>query len=78
MNGAVIFEHETRGHLWRLEVATYQGRTFANWRKWYRKDGSDWLPTREGAAMPLEALSSLTAALMAHHGIKPPESLTRG
>ena len=78
MSGAVIFEHETRGHLWRLEVVTYKGRTFLNWRKWYRKDGSDWLPTREGAAMPLEALASLTAALMAHHGIKPPESLTRG
>jgi hypothetical protein len=78
MTGAVIFEYEARGHLWRLEVAIYKGRTFANWRKWYRKAGSDWLPTREGVAMPLEVLSSLTAALMAYHGMKPPESLTQG
>jgi hypothetical protein len=72
MSGAVIFEHEARGHLWRLEVASFQGREFANWRKWYRQ-GDGWKPTREGATMPLESLESLTVALMVHHGIEPPE-----
>ena len=74
MSGAVLFEHRHRGDLWRLEVNTFNGRTFANWRKWYvANDG--WKPTRDGCTIPLETLGELTASLMAYHGLEPPEAL---
>ncbi len=75
MNGAAIFEHRHRGHVWRLEVQSFRGRNFANWRKWYVSDGGELKPSREGCTMPLESLASLTASLMAHHGLEPPEAL---
>ena len=76
MSGPVIFEHRHRGHLWRLEIASLKGRTFANWRKWYAVAGEDgWKPTREGCTMPLTGLGALTASLMAYHGLEPPEGL---
>lgn len=71
MTGRVIFEREQRGHRWRLEVATHQGRTFANWRKWYDK-GGEWKPTREGCTFSLDGLWELTAALMDAHGLPAP------
>lgn len=77
MSGAVIFEQRHRGHLWRLEVQTFRGRTFGNLRKWYA-DGDGWKPTKEGFTMPLEALADLTGALMRHYGLKPPEGLETG
>ena len=77
MSGPVIFEHRHRGHVWRLEVQSFKGRTFGNLRKWYAADDG-WKPTREGFTMPLEALAGLTAALMLHYGLEPPESLEIG
>lgn len=74
MSGAVLFEQKHRGHIWRLEVITYKGKTFGNWRKWYAA-GDEWKPTREGCTMPLERLSDLTAELMAFHGLKAPDGL---
>lgn len=70
----VLFEHRHRGHIWRLEVADFRGRSFANWRKWYPTD-EGWRPTREGCTIPLEELGGLTAALMVHYGLEPPEAL---
>ncbi|MFN3456511.1 MAG: transcriptional coactivator p15/PC4 family protein [Novosphingobium sp.] len=77
MTGSLIFEHRHRGHIWRLEVQSFRGRTFGNLRKWYA-EGDCWKPTRDGFTMPLEALASLTAALMEHHGLEPPETLESG
>lgn len=74
MSGPVLFEHRHRGHLWRLEVASFKGRTFANWRKWYA-DGEGWKATREGCTMPLDGLGALMASLMAFHGLEPPVGL---
>lgn len=62
MTGIVLFEHHHRGDVWRLEVASYQGRDFANWRKWYPKDG-ELKPTRTGMTIPLQRLPDLHAAL---------------
>lgn len=77
MTGTVLFEHQHRGHLWRLEVASFKGRTFANWRKWYAADGG-WKPCREGCTMPLEGLGALTASLMAYHGLDAPDGFPKG
>ena len=71
MSGDVLFECGYRGHLWRLEVATHQGRTFGNWRKWYDQ-GGEWQPTREGCTIPLDSLWELMTSLMAHHGLPAP------
>ena len=70
----MLFEQMHRGDLWRLEVSTFKGRTFANWRKWYDKAG-EWKPTKEGFTMPLEGLGELTASLLAYQGLEPPTGL---
>ena len=59
---AVLFEQAYRGDLWRLEVATHNGRTFGNWRKWYR-DGETLRPTKQGVTFPVERLDELQSAL---------------
>ena len=59
---AILFEQPYRGDLWRLEVASHEGRTFGNWRKWYR-DGDTLKPTRQGVTFPVERLDELQAAL---------------
>lgn len=69
-----LFEVTHRGHSWRLEVQSYRGRTFCNWRKWYLV-GDEWRPTREGCTFPLDRLQDLTAALMRRHGLEPPDWL---
>jgi hypothetical protein len=65
MNEHLIFEQKNRGHNWRLDISTFKGRTFANWRKWYLCDGG-WKPTREGCIIPLERLEELQASLTAY------------
>lgn len=66
MSGAVLFEQRHRGNLWRLEVVEHDGRTFANWRKWYDANGT-WKPTRDGCTFPLDRLRDLADALAEHH-----------
>ena len=62
MSGAVLFEHDYQGSRWRLQVTPYNGRTFAQWRRWYF-DGDTLKPTREGCTIPLERLPELMAAV---------------
>ena len=59
---SVLFEQTYRGDVWRLEVATHKGRTFGNWRKWYR-DGDAFKPTKQGVTIPVERLGDLQSAL---------------
>lgn len=73
-----LFEHPYRGHLWRLEVQTYRGRTNANLRMWYRDKDGEWHRTKTGVTFPLAKLRELTADLLEHHGIEPPEALRTG
>ena len=65
MSGEVLFEQTYRGDVWRLEVTNHEGRTFGNWRKWYRS-GDTWQPTRQGVTIPLERMSELHAAIGAY------------
>lgn len=74
MSGLVIFEHLHRGQPVILQVQEYKGRKFATYRKWYESDGN-WKATDEGVTIPLDQLPALTAALMRHHGLEPPEGL---
>lgn len=70
MTGHILFEQKHRGDVWRLEIASYQGRDFANWRKWYPHEG-ELKPTRTGLTIPLQRLPDLHAALaeyLAAHG----------
>lgn len=61
----ILFEQQALGVLWRLEVTSHKGRTFANWRKWFWDEG-DLKPTRQGITMPLQRLSELEEALAAY------------
>ena len=72
MSGAILFEQPYRGDVWRLEIASHEGRTFGNWRKWYR-DGDTLKPTRQGVTIPLERLSELHAELGAYLARQAPE-----
>lgn len=77
MSGPVLFEQSHRGHLWRLEITSFKGQEFANWRKWYASP-EGWKPTRDGCTVPLDRLGELTAALMAYHGLDVPDGLETG
>ena len=63
---SILFEQPYRGDLWRLEIVTHNGRTFGNWRKWYR-DGDVFKPTKQGVTIPVERLSLLQSALSNFH-----------
>ena len=69
---SVIFEQPYRGDVWRLEVSTHDGRTFGNWRKWYREGGA-LKPTRQGVTIPLERLEDLLTGLTAYLRAQAPE-----
>ena len=71
MSGTVLFEQRYRGDLWRLEIAQHDGRTFANWRKWYDREGT-WKPSRQGCTFPLDRLRDL-ADTLAEYRDKPAE-----
>lgn len=77
MSGAPLFEQSYRGDVWRLDVSCHDGRTFGNWRKWYRA-GDTLKPTREGCTIPLERLPELEAALRAWRESKGSSALPSG
>lgn len=77
MSGAMLFEQPYRGDVWRLEVASHDGRTFGNWRKWYR-DGDTLKPSREGCTIPLERLGELETALGAYRARNALQGLPSG
>ena len=72
MSGTILFEQPYRGDVWRLEVASHDGRTFGNWRKWYW-EGDTLKPTRQGCSIPLERLTELHVELGAHLAGKVPD-----
>lgn len=61
MSAVVLFEQSQRGEVWRLEVTEYQGRTFANFRKWF-PSGDTFKPTREGVTFSIDRLADLAGA----------------
>jgi hypothetical protein len=65
MTGPLFETPERGGNLWRLEVVQHKGRTFANWRKWWRDGAGELRPTKQGVTFPPERLSELLAALEA-------------
>ena len=72
--GTILFEQPHRGDVWRLQLSEWKGEQRLNWRKWYWS-GDELKPGKEGCTIPVERLSDLTAALMAHHGLTVPPSL---
>jgi hypothetical protein len=59
MTGLLFETAERGGTVWRLEVVHHNGRTFANWRKWWRDGAGQWKPTLQGGTFPPERLSDL-------------------
>lgn len=74
MSGVILFEQPYRGDVWRLEIASHDGRTFGNWRKWYW-DGDTLKPTRQGSTFTLERLSELNEAVTAYFAGQAPDRL---
>lgn len=67
---SVLFEQPYRGDVWRLEVTEHEGRTFGNWRKWYR-DGDTLKPTRQGVTIPLDRLVELAQSVTDYFAKQP-------
>jgi hypothetical protein len=65
MTGPLFETRERAGCLWRLEVVHHNGRTFANWRRWWRDADGVLKPTKQGGTFPPERLLELLAALEA-------------
>ena len=63
MTGPLFETAERGGCLWRLEVAHHNGRTFANWRKWWRDADGVLKPTRQGVTFPPEQLVDISDAI---------------
>lgn len=61
MIAGVIFEFAKGGEVVRLSVDTFNGRSFASFRVWYR-DGDTLKPTCKGVTIPLVGLGDLLAA----------------
>ena len=47
----------------RLGLNEYKGRTFVGIRKWYRRPGQDFGPTRAGLTVSVETFRELLAAM---------------
>ncbi len=77
MSGPVIFERQKRDKLLRLEVSSFKGHTFGNFREWYSANG-EWKPSGKGLSIPLDALPALTTALLVYHGLNVPDGLETG
>lgn len=71
MNAGLIFEMSHKADLWRLEVVQHNGRTFANWRKWWRDSDGVWKPSRVGLTFPPERLADLRKAVEAWEAAGP-------
>jgi hypothetical protein len=65
VTGPLFETPERAGSLWRLEVVTHGGRTFANWRMWWRDAEGVLKPSRQGVTFPPERLLELLTALHA-------------
>lgn len=65
MTGLIFETRERRGNLWRLEEVQHNGRTFANWRMWWRDAEGVLKPSRQGVTFPPEQLLELLTALHA-------------
>lgn len=68
----VVWERTVGHELLRFSIRSYQGRGFAELRRWYR-NGDQWRHGAKGCTVPLDALWELTAALMMHHGLAVPD-----
>jgi hypothetical protein len=65
MIGRLFEAPERGGNVWRLEVVHHNGRTFANWRKWWRDADGELKPSRQGVTFPPERLADLRYAIEA-------------
>jgi hypothetical protein len=65
MNGHILLSVPQRGDTVLVQISEHNGKTFANFRKWYA-DGGKLKPTRQGVTIPLEALPELHKALGAY------------
>ena len=63
-----LWELPVGRELVRFSIRSWQGRTFAELRRWYRAgdDGDGWRHGAKGCTMPLEALTGLHAAIGEH------------
>ena len=52
----VIFQNDEKDFQWRLTVSEFRGVQYLNIRKYFLSFEEDYLPTKEGATMPLSIL----------------------
>ena len=75
MSAHILLSFPHRGDTVLVQINEHNGKTFANFRKWY-SDGNALKPTRQGVTIPLEALPELHTALGAYLAAIDPAALT--
>ena len=65
MNAQTLLSVPQRGDTVLVQINQHNGKTFANFRKWYL-DGDVLKPTRQGVTIPLQALPELHKTLGAY------------
>ena len=65
MNAQTLLSFPQRGDTVLVQINQHNGKTFANFRKWYA-EGDVLKPTKKGVTIPLEVLPELHAALGAY------------
>ena len=75
MNAETLLSFPQRGDTVLVQISQHNGKTFANFRKWY-SDGDSLKPTRQGVTIPLHALPELHEALGAYLATIDPAALT--
>lgn len=72
MTDATLWEGPAGRELVRLSIREYQGRTFADIRRFYRS-GDEWKHSNKGCTVPLEHIAELSAAMRAWAAINAPD-----
>lgn len=75
MSARTLLSVPHRGDTVLVEINEYNGKTFANFPKWY-SEGDKLKPTREGITIPLEALLELHTSLGGYLAAVDPAALT--
>ena len=75
MNAQTLLSFPQRGDTVLVQINQHNGKTFANFRKWY-PDGDALKPTKQGVTIPLHALPELHKALGAYLATIDPATLT--
>lgn len=58
MYSRVLHEDMEKFFQWRVAVSEFRGKQYLNIRKWFLSFEGEWLPSKEGASIPLSIVAT--------------------